>query len=296
VWYAKKKSLPSSNIKLQKMEYRIRDEQFISKNCTYRRIFDVNIAVPQNWEIGIISKEDSDSGWSVSFIDKEKRGLDAFIIVKSKGFGKSLAPVSKVLGFDTLYDFEKRINSPTRSPIYAMLKTLILPPSLKAVDQAITPAWKGFIKISTSNGKNIYDASLYSIPEKTTCAVMVVCKEKRLSPQQAKSIIASVKFEAPVITIGDFFQEGKNALSRSDYTTATLDFINALYLDEKNAEYAYYLGRALSEDPGEAGIKPRLNSAKRFLDYALKLQPDHQKAKKLYRSVSIELTKSEFGY
>ncbi len=73
------------------------------------------------------------------------------------------------------------------------------------------------------------------------------------------------------------------------------DFTRKEEVDGRNAEYAYYLARSLAEDRGYAGRKPRLNSAKRFSDCALKLQPNHQQAKQLYRAVAAELKKAELN-
>jgi hypothetical protein len=283
------------NLKPQKTEYRITDEKFIARKCAYRNIGDIRIAIPDDWEIGLVSKEGPGNGWSVSFIEKNRAGLDAFLIVKSKALGKSLGPVGEALGFHRLYDFEKTINAPYRPVFCTILRTLILPSHLNAIDETVTPTWQGFIKMSASNRENIYDASLYRIRGKATAGITVMGKEKTLSDQQAKSIIASATFEPVSVTGEVFFTEGKAALARSDYTAATIAFINALSIDGKNAEYAYYLARSLAEDRGYAGRKPRLNSAKRFSDYALKLQPNHQQAKQLYRAVAAELKKTELN-
>lgn len=82
------------------------------------------------------------------------------------------------------------------------------------------------------------------------------------------------------------FEEGKKALSNADYVTATLSFTNALYKNDREPEYAYYLSRSLFEDTSESGRKGRLGSSKKFLEYALSLDPNHQKAKELLVSVN----------
>jgi hypothetical protein len=256
-------------------------------------VFDFSLYIPKDWKIGNISMGDSGLGWNLSFLNMENSNLKAFILIDSKGFGRLLLPISKVLNFNTVYDFEKTINYPNWTPIYLILKTVGSPKNLEGIDEATTATWRGFVKVIKSKEKNIYDASLYSLKGNKTCSVCVLFKEGALNSVQAKSIIASLEFGAGERQSRTFFEKGKTDLTNADFTSAAINFMNALYSSEQNPEYAYYLARSLFEENSVSGRKSRLGSSKKFLEYALKLKPSYQEAKELLISVDNEIKKTE---
>jgi len=276
---------PFINLKPQKIGYRIQDESFILNKCEKRDLFDYSIYISKHWKIGNISMGDSGLGWNLSFLNMENTTLKAFIMLDSKGFGSILLPISKLLNFNTVYDFEKSTNYPNWTPLYLILKIVVNPKDLKNIDEATTPAWKGFIKAIKYKEKNIYDGTLYSLKTNKTCGVCVLFKDDAMTSEQAKSIIVSLEFKTKVGKSDDLFEKGKNDLANVDFVSASINFMNALYIDERNPEYAYYLARSLFEDNSIAGRKSRLGSSKKFLEYALRLNPGHQKTKELLVSV-----------
>lgn len=285
--------LPIVNLKPQKVGYRIQDESFILDNCEKRNVFDYSIYIPKDWKVGNISMGDSGLGWNLSFLNMENSNLKAFIMLDNKGFGRLLLPISKVLNFNTVYDFEKTINYPNWTPIYLILKTIGSPNNLEGIDEATTSTWRGFVKMIKSKEKNIYDASLYSLKRNKTCSVCVLFKDGAMTSAQAKSIIASLEFGAIDRQSEPLFEKGKTDLSNADFTSATINFMNALYINERNPEYAYYLARSLFEDSSVVGRRSRLGSSKKFSEYALKLKPSYQDAKELLLSVDNEIKKTE---
>lgn len=288
-----KDQLPIINLKPQKIEYRIQDKSFILNNCEKRDVFDYSVHIPKDWKIGMISMGDSGFGWNLSFFNMDNSNLKAFIMLNSKGFGRLLLPISKVLNFNTVYDFEKTINYPNWSPIYLILKTVGSPKNLESIDEATTSTWRGFVKVIKSKEKNIYDGSLYSLKGNKTCSIAVLSKDGVITSEQAKSIIASLEFKAIDGQSESLFEKGKKDLSNADFVSASINFMNALYINEQNPEYAYYLARSLFEDSSVAGRKSRLGSSKKFLEYALKLNPSYQKTKELLVSVDNETEKTE---
>lgn len=288
-----KDQLPIIDLKPQKIEYRIQDKSFILNNCEKRDVFDYSIYIPKDWKVGMISMGDSGLGWNLSFLNMENTNLKAFIMLDSKGFGRLLLPISKVLNFNTVYDFEKTINYPNWTPIYLILKTVGSPKNLESIDEATTSTWRGFVKVIKSKEKNIYDGSLYSLKRNKTCSVCVLFKDGAMSSGQAKSIIASLEFENIDRKSESLFEKGKTDLSNADFTSATINFMNALYINERNPEYAYYLARSLFEDSSVVGRKSRIGSSKKFLEYALKLNSIYQNAKELLVLVENEIKKTE---
>jgi hypothetical protein len=288
-----KDQLPIINLKPHKVGYQIQDESFILNNCEKRDVFDFSLSIPKDWKVYNISMGDSGFGWNLSFLNMENSNLKAFIMIDNKGFGRLLLPISKVLNFNTVYDFEKTINYPNWTPIYLILKTIGSPKNLEGIDEAAAYTWKGFVKVIKSKEKNIYDASLYSLKRNKTCSVCVLFKDGAMNSAQAKSIIASLEFGAIERQSGPLFEKGKIDLSNADFTSAAINFMNALYIDEKNPEYAYYLARSLFEESSTSGRKSRLGSSKKFLEYALKLKPNYQDAGELLISVDNEIKKTE---
>lgn len=288
-----KQYLPIVDLRPKKIEYLVKDNYFISNACERRDIFDFSISIPKDWKLASISKGDSGFGWNLSFISKDNSGLRAFIMLESSGSGKSLLPISKVLNFNAVYDFEKTINYPNWTPIYLILKILGTPKNLIGIDEATASSWKGFVKINESQDGNIYSGSLYSLKGNRTCGIAVLFKEGVITPEQAKSIIASLEFNNFDRRSEALFDKGKDELSKGDFPSAIINFMNALYINERNPDYAYYLARALYEDNESVGRKARLGSSKRFLEDTVKLSPDYKEAKELLPSVDKELQKEE---
>jgi hypothetical protein len=285
------KYAPIVNLKLkpQKVAYRIQDKAFILNNCEKRDIFNYNIYIPKDWKLSTIHRGDSEFGWSLFFVKKDGSELQSLIILNSEGLGKLLFPISKTLNFHTAYDFEKRINYPNWTPIYLILKTISNPKGLEAIDEANTPNWKGFIKVIKNKERNLYDASLYSLKNDKTSGITVLFKGKTITSEQAKSIIASLEFKNIDMESTSLFEKGKNDLANEDFVSATLNFMNALYIDKDNPEFAYYLAFSLFKEADTDVRKARLDCSKTFLEYCLMLSPNYQEAKKLLVLVNNEI-------
>jgi len=289
----KLKNDTSANLKPQKIGYHITDRTYILNNCEKRDIFDYSVYIPKDFKIGSISIGDSKFGWTLALVKGDGSKLQSFIILESKG-SEYLLPLGKVFGFKTAYDFEKRINYPSWSPILLVLKT-VGSQNLVGIDDATASTWRGFIRIGNSKDKEkkFYDASLYSLQSNKACKALVLFENKLMTSEQAKSIIASLEFKDIEKNSELLSERGKNDLSNMDFVSASINFMNALYFDKKNSEYAYYLARSLFEDNSQGGRKGRLYSSKRFLEYALKLNPNHQEAKELLVYVDNEIKKLE---
>jgi hypothetical protein len=287
-----KDQLPVIDLKPKKVEYRVQDKSFILNDCEKREVFGYSVSIPQDLKIGMISMGSPGGEWNVGFLSMDNSDLKALIMLTSKGFGSLLLPINFALNFKTIYDFEKAIHYANWSPIYLVLKVIGAPKNLESIDEASASTWRGFVKVLRSKDKHTYDGSLYSLKNGSTCGIAVVSKDGVLTSGQVKSIIASLEFQAVKGSSESFFEKGKADLSGADFTSAALNFTNALYSNERNPEYAYYLARSLFEDSSAAGRKSRLGCSKRFLEYALTLNPSHAKAKELLISVGDEIKKA----
>lgn len=295
-----KDQLPIINLRPQKIEYGIQDKNFILNNCEKIDVFDYSIYIPKDWKISMISREDSGCGlgWHLSFLNSEDSSSRAFIMLDSEGVGsKLLLFTSKILNFNSLYDFEKTINYPNLTPIYLTMKMINSRKNLRSIDEATASTWRGFVKIVKSKEKKFFYGfygSLYSLKGDNR-GVAVLFKDGVMTSEQAKSIIASLEFRDIDRKSEYLFEKGQADLSNADFTSATINFMNALYIDERNPEYAYYLARSLFEDNSVVGREDRLSSSKKFLKYALKLNPDYQKANELFASVDNEIKQRKQG-
>ena len=160
------------------------------------------------------------------------------------------------------------------------------------------PGWHGFVGImepftedkiinpSGNDNKWRLDASIYD-KEGQSAQVLLSFQEEYLNTGRAKDLLASFKFEPH--DAEESFQKGKTELSQNNWTDAMVHFLNALYLNEKNPEYAYHLARALYENKsGGKAVESRRSSAPRILEDALKIHPDHQPSKELLETILQE--------
>lgn len=282
------------NLKPQKIEYQIQDKSFILNNCEKRYIFGYSVYIPKDWKIGNISMGGSGFGWNLSFFNMENAHLKNFILLDSEGFGGVYLHMSKILNFNTAYDFEKAINYPNWALLYTVLKT-VSSKNLESIDEATTFTWRGFVKIVKSKESDFYVGSLYSLKRNKACSITILSKEGVMASEQAKSIIASLEFSAIDRQSEPLFENGKADLSKADFTSAAINFMNALYINERNPEYAYYLARSLFEDSSSSGRTSRLGSSKRFLEYVLKLNPSYQEAKELLAAIDKEIEQTNLS-
>lgn len=286
------------NIVPQKIRYQA-DKNYLLNNCQKRDVFDYSIYIPDDFVIVSVSKGDSDSmlGWILSLVERDSIETPSFIVLESESRYSSL--FSKMLGFKTVYDFEKAINSPSSSsPVILSIFRSVSIANLRdlvSIDDATGYAWKGFIRIYNLKDKErlFYDASLYSLQNDKTCKVIISFRDKLMLPKQAKSIIASVEFKDSGRDARSIFEEGKAALSRGDFISAGINFMNAFYLNEQKPEYAYYLSRVLFEDTNKEGKKSRLKSSREFLECAIKFNPEYQEANELLILVDNEIKQVE---
>lgn len=299
--YAKvkyKELLPMVNQRPQKVEYLVKDRQFLLGECEKKNIFGYSIYLPKGLELSHISKGEPPFGWNVGLIKRKNSDVRVWAILDSKSSGEGmLSGISKVLKFDSGYDFEKRLNYPTWSPIYLIMKVLGTPRNLEALEEATSSSWRGFIKAAYPKEKKrwIFECSLYDIEGRGrgSGGVVLMFKDEEMTLEQARDIIASLRFEEVKKDSIEFFNLGKKELSKKNFTDASINFIDALYMNDQNPEYSYYLAWSLFEDDSQAGMKVRLGSSKKFLECALELNPDYQEAKDLLISVNNKIQQIE---
>ncbi|MFH1199388.1 MAG: hypothetical protein V1650_04465 [Candidatus Omnitrophota bacterium] len=273
----------------QKLMYHVQDDAYIWDNCEKRDILDYRVSIPKDLKIYMISR--GIYGWTIMFAKKDDFGRLSFIMLESGGDGKRFFPLSRVLNFKTVYDFEKNINYPSLNLACSTLRGLVNPSGTVYIDDASTSTWRGFIKGFKAKDKdeNIYSASLYSLKTDKSCNIAILVKNEAFTLGQAKSVIASLECVDINLNSAVLFEKGKDNLSVGDFISAALNFMNALYFDEKNPEYAYYLAFALSKQVDVDGRKNRLEASRNFLEYCLKLNPEHQEAKDLLVLVNDEI-------
>jgi hypothetical protein len=264
--------------------YYVEDRKFIYRDCEPVIIFNYTIWLPKDLKMKMLYKS-KEFGWEAVLANGEEPAATMTLFLNDKGAGY-LIPFSKALRFDSVYGLEKKINYPASSPLYFALKSAAnLTP--KYIEEAAGANWKGFIKsdYSQKNARKIIDCSLYDKKEKQMCGITFILKDKTASLERARSIIASLKFNEAKISSRVFFQQGQKALTEKNYTLAALSFLNALYGEDKNPEYAYWLALSLSRDDAGPGRKTRRESAKNFLIYALNLKPDYAPAAALLKEI-----------
>jgi hypothetical protein len=271
---------PVVDLQPQKIELKLEDKDLIDRSVR-RVIFDYSLLIPQELRIAKVHTEHiAEGNWSVIFVDEGLKPKNV-IILENLGMGGMLLPISRVLNFSSVYDFESAVWHARFSPLYLVLKSLMVPRYCKSFDDVTTFHWKGFLSAYESEKKSfIYSGNVYDLKSEKTGAIAVRSQDG-MTLAQERSILASVEFNAVKENADSFFKNGRQHLSDGDLVSAQIDLINALYRDQKNPEYAYYLARALYEDQSPAGRQGRLSSAKRFLMDTLQLNPDHQAAKEI---------------
>ncbi len=270
-------------LKPQVTEYRIKDELFIRERCTQKDVFDFSLAAPRDLKVVWVRMAEAGIGWSLILSSSQDQGQSpaASLILESKGLGGLLQPEGRAKGFHLSYDFEKKINYSSWSPYYLMIKIKMHGKNRVRIDDVTMPGWQGFIGVSKFKGRQLYDGSFYSLTRDKVGGVGVNFKDDGMTSDQAESMLASLAFNPAGSNASLVFEKAKMELQAGDFTSAIIDFMNALYANDKNPEYAYYLAKALAEDPSVVGRKQRLKSAQGFLTYALKLKPDDEMAKAL---------------
>lgn len=116
-----------------------------------------------------------------------------------------------------------------------------------------------------------------------------------LTAGQARNILASLEFDTATKDPLEYFNQGRVKSDSGYYSGASIAFLNALYLDQKNADYAYHLARSLYENRYKTWRTSRLTSSRDFLDYALELDSTHQQAKELLSVVNEEYERLKKG-
>lgn len=280
--------LPVINVRPEKAIYEVKDSEYLMNNCQKQNLFGFRIYLPKDLKIVYIRKGERFLSWNLYFGKMENKDLKVAMFLNSKSLGDEyLLPLARVLKFKNSYEFEKRLNYPNWGPIYLMLK-IMGAKDLVRIEEVTTSDWKGFLKIMHSKEKNrwVFDCSVYSLKSKSSAGITLIFEDEEMTTSQAKDIMASLKFEMDKKYDFEFFNQGKMCLSDGNYTSASVNFINALYINSQNPEYAYYLAYSLFGDDSEAGRKTRLRSSRNFLDYALNLDPRYQEAKELLSLVN----------
>lgn len=278
-----------NNIKPQKVKYCVIDKGFIFNNCEKINVFDYSVYIPKDWKLCGISKG---SRWSLTFTNTVGRDLDRFIVLESRNLMTGL-PFStgeiRRLGSYTAYDFERRIYYPALSPIFMSLKTIMTRREGESIDDVVADTWKGFVRKIKHLEKSIYEGSIYSIKGNKTCNIVVFFKDGAMIAEQAKSIIASIEFPEARKDSKALFEEGKIFLNNGNFLSASINFLNAFYINENSPEYVYYLALSLFRNNENSYIHNKLAFEKELLETALKLNPDYQEARELLVAVDREI-------
>ena len=282
---------PLVNARPERVIYEVKDSEYLMNNCKKQNLFGVSIYLPKDLKVTNVRRGERLFAWNLWFSKMENKDLRVALLFSSKSFGDEyLLHIGRVLKFKNMYEFERVLNYPSWSPIYLTLKTLASK-NLEKIEEVTTSNWQGFVKIMRpkENNRWVFDCSLYNFKNKSSVGITLIFKDDEMTPEQAKDIVASLKFGENKKNDFDFFNQGKIALSDSNYTDAVINFVNALYINNQNSEYAYYIGRSLFEDDSEAGKKMRWGSYKYFLEYALNLDSNYQQAKELLSLVNKEI-------
>jgi tetratricopeptide (TPR) repeat protein len=285
-----KDKLPLISLQPEKTEYKITDEEFIWEKCEKINLTNISIYLPKGWKISSVAHSDG-LAWDLFFLHKRGDKIETFVVLNSEGSQPYFGGISNTLKFDSVYDFEKKLNYSKHSPLYLTMKTLGNPEELNSIEEVKTPSWKGFVKINKKRKRNriLFESSLHSLDEKQSARFTLLLDEDYMTAVQARNIIASFQFEDTLKEADVFFKEGKKALLKNRYRKAILHFINANAQDDKNPKYLYYLALSLYEDDSKTGRKMRLVSSENFLRKILELKPNYQKAEKLLLLVKEEI-------
>lgn len=284
-----------NNIKPQKVKYCVIDKGFIFNNCEKINVFDYSVYIPKDWKLSGMSKG---SRWSLTFANTVGRNVDRFIVLESRSHMTGL-PFStgeiRRLGSYTAYDFERRIYYPALSPIFMSLKALLTRREGESIDDVAADTWRGFVRKIKYPEKSIYDGSIYSLKGDRTCNITVFFKDGAMNAEQAKSIIASLEFAEVYKDSKALFEKGKIDLSGGNFLSASINFLNAFFINENSPEYAYYLALSLFRDNNNFYMHNRLAFEKELLVAALKLNPDYQEARELLVAVDREIEQTDLS-
>lgn len=281
------------NTKPRKVRYEIVDPDYIKEQCTRHDIFSYSIHLPNDLTVLFVSRGPEGSSW---FLWLTKRDLVSTKVVDHFNLAdrseiENFAGLSSLLRFDSFYEFDKRLSYPTWSPLHLSFKAMQGP--FEEVEDVTGSTWKGFVKITQqtvhdSLRRDIYRCTAYGLTGNSSVSIHASITGGWITSYRMRDILASLEFKTEPENATESYTRGILALSDERYLDATISFLNALYIDDRNPQYAYYLAKSLFEDPSQPRRKGRLFASKDFLEYALALDSMYEEAKELLPIVEEE--------
>lgn len=283
--------------KPKKVAYQVTDSAYVNNACTPYRIYGYSVHLPEDLRVLTVFQSRKPCSWDVMLgrCNGEEYKTVAFLRDRSNQ-SVMFDVVGKVYRLRSPYELERRINYPGWSPVWMGWK--LLGSSIdgqRRVEEVSAPYWKGFVTDAScdSGRKGYLSCSAYDSIGQSSAGVTLYLDGEEMTVNQAKHILATLQFESDDRDAAEYFNQGIVSLSNQSYTDATLDFLNALCVDDANPQYAYYLGRSLYEDECEATRKGRLGTAERFLQYALELDSTYAPAQELLATVEKQVEELE---
>lgn len=268
--------------------YQVDDSDGAAQHYVMRDIFKYRMALPRDAQINVIYKS-KEFGWDMVLSNGEEAGAGYTFFLNSGGL-QYLQPLARVLKFDSLYAFEKKVQYPTRSPLYLALKQA-MGLRTRYVEEVYAVGWKGFIKSTRGSvqPQQSVECSLYSLDEHLTGGVSIHYQAGSLDTQEIKNILATLDFTHADMPASVFFQHGMQAFEAADYVSAAFNFMAALSRDSLQSEYAYWLAYSLYQNPALSARRMRLSSSRGLLLYALHYNTQDTKAQELLALVEEQL-------
>lgn len=263
----------------------VRDSTLLKK---FRRteLFNTSFLIPRNYIISALN-EPKGKFWYI-FIVNSSEPKKGSIILNSPAILETAGQAFKKWEIKNSYDFEKTIYTNNWSPIFVTLRHITHSrPGPYKIEQFESKTAKGFIKSTyvKRDGRWIYDISFYSKDSRASKQIAIIYDEKYFDKADVLNIISSLNFlEEREAEADKYYKKGLGSLSSYDFIDAQFQFANAYYLSPRNSEYGLMLAKALFKN-GKISFK----SAKRILEYILKLNPDYKEARELLETINLEL-------
>lgn len=271
----------------QKISYKTYDEKSIPQGYKKRFLPGYNLYLPSDFCFKGLTYDQGlfrDSGelnivlGSNNKVNLRYRGRTSF---------DDVSPIFKVLLFNTENPYEG-----ARRFIYC--KWGIVPLFLKKVcffdekmkfknDEISFGDWKGFLQTGASKVKTvtIYMYSLWNKKSGKSLELDFPSGPNFLTANEIQMIVGSLNFSVPEKSAEAYFQEGVNLFNSGNYEEAKFNFAYALYQDQNNPQYYYYLGYVFLNTK-------KINFAKINLEKAISLQSNFPEAQELLSKIKLE--------
>ena len=270
------------------------DYEVLSSGHEPRTVFGYTLHLPEDVHALIAFRGSKCTPWTVMLGSETGDSFRPVAHLSDKDMTELVfRALSEQYGFRTPYEFERRLGYPSWSPVWMAWKLFY--GMIDGVEHVSAHGWKGFVPIlcPPDSFKGYLPCTAYDTTGESSARVMLFVDGEEMTVHRAKRILATLEFESDDRDAAEYFNQGIVSLDNRSYTDATLSFLNALYVDDTNPQYAYYLGRSMYEDECEAWTKGRLGTAERFLQYALELDSTYAPARELLAVVNREIEELE---